>query len=249
MYVIVIPTYNEKENVTKLISQLDKLYGKFATNIKVLVADDSSSDGTRRVVEAFVNRRKPKLTVNVITKAEKTDLGEAYLNAFRHLLKNEPKLKGVIQMDADLSHDPKYVAQHLTHLQDGHDLSVGSRYVRGGDVRNWHLGKHFLSRSGNTINRIILSKQLRDYTGGFNGLSKRALQYITKPDMITSKGYHFQVELKYRLINSGKFKVHEFPITFTERIAGTSKMRLDNLLISFRQLLGIRLRKIDLSGA
>ena len=245
MYVIVIPTYNEKENIPKLIAKLDKFYGKLAANVSILVADDSSPDGTRQVVEDYVRRHKPKLHIQVITKSEKAGLREAYLNAFRYLLKNEPRLKGIIQMDADHSHDPKYVARHLKNLRDGFDLSVGSRYARGGKVKNVGVGRRILSRSGNSINRLVLSQQLKDYTGSFNGLSKRALLFITKDDVVTSKDCHFYTELKYRLVKAGDFTVTEFPIVFVDRIVGFSKMSRTTLLEPLTQLLSIRTRKIS----
>ena len=244
MYIIVIPTYNEKENIPKLIAKLDKLYGKLSANISVLIADDSSPDGTRQVVEDYVRRHKLKLNVKVITKSEKTGLREAYLNAFRHVLKNEPKLKGVVQMDADLSHDPKYVAKHLKNLQEGYDLSVGSRFVHGGSIKDLGIRRRFFSRNGNRLNRLVLSKDVRDYTGGYNGLSKRALLYLTKADVVVSKGLHFQIELKYRLIKPRVFKVTEFPVVCVDRVSGATKMGGAVSIESVRQLFSIRTRKV-----
>lgn len=242
MYTIVIPTYNEKENITKLVGQINKLYGKESSRLSILVADDSSPDGTKAALEDYLKKNKPSLKVDIITKAKKSGLKDAYFNAFRHLLKTNPKLSGVIQMDADLSHDPKYLVKHLESLDAGYDLSIGSRYTKGGGISNWGLSRVLLSRVGNTLNRVILSRKVHDYTGGFNGISAAALQYAIKPNVVSSSGYYFLTEMKYRIVSKG-YKLKEFPIIFTDRVEGESKMGGSIIFESIKQLISIRFKK------
>lgn len=242
MYFIVIPTYNEKDNIVVLIKKIEKLYGS-EKDLSILVADDNSPDGTRNVVEDYISSKKNKLPIIIITKKDKTGLRDAYFNAFKYLIKTYPKILGIIQMDADLSHDPKYIKKHLSNLRDGIDLSMGSRYIKGGSIENWGMDRILLSRLGNSLNRLILSSRIHDYTGGYNGLSLRALQFVLIPGKVSSSGYYFLTEMKYRLIMSDEFAINEFPIIFTDRVSGDSKMGNGIIVESIKQLIYIRLNK------
>jgi dolichol-phosphate mannosyltransferase len=242
MYAIVIPTYNEKENIVELVKKIDSLYGSLNKSLMILVADDNSPDGTRIELEKYLGKRHLRLSVEIITKKDKTGLKDAYFKAFTYMLKKYPSLDGIIQMDADLSHDPKYIKRHLANLENGYDLSCGSRYVSGGSINNWGFGRRLLSRLGNLTNRTILSFRLHDYTGGYNGISRKALKYVLQPDIVTCSGYYFLTEMKYRIITSG-FSFIEFPIVFTDRVKGQSKMKSGIILESIQQVIKIRFQK------
>lgn len=241
-YVIVIPTYNEKDSVPKLLNLLDKQLTN-RNDVSLLIADDNSPDGTKKIVEEIIKSSKFKIPIEIISK-EKSGLKDAYFNAFRYLIKNNPSLKGVIQMDADLSHNPKFALKHLDNLKAGIDLSIGSRYVKGGGVSNWSKKRLLMSQIGNILNKIVLSFKIKDYTGGFNAFSLNALRYVLPEGFILSNGYYFQTELKYRLLKKG-FSMNEFPIVFEERAIGVSKMSNAIVLESIKQLLSIRFKKVS----
>ena len=243
MVAIVIPTYNEKDNILRLIKEIDQLYRK-NDDLLILVADDNSPDGTGKIVQAYAKENASKLKIKVITKPDKTGLKDAYFNAFSYALKAYKNLDGVIQMDADLSHNPKYLKTHINNLKNSVDLSIGSRYVHGGGVENWSFKRKLLSRVGNTTNRLVLSTKIHDYTGGFNGLSRKALNQILKPGEVTSGGYYFLTEMKYSIISNPDLSVNEFPIIFTDRTQGESKMGSTIILEAFSQLWRIKSRRV-----
>lgn len=242
MIAIIIPTYNEKDNIIRLLKKINDLYGS-QNNLIILVADDNSPDKTGEIVKNFTKEESVKIKIKVITKNEKSGLKDAYFNAFRYALKNIKNLVGIIQMDADLSHHPKYLKQHIDNLNNGVDLSIGSRYVKNGGVKNWGLGRRLLSRLGNFTNRVILSTKIHDYTGGFNGLSVKAIKRVLKPGQVTSGGYYFLTEMKYRIISSSDLSYKEFAIIFTDRTQGESKMGGTIIFEAFRQLWKIKFNK------
>lgn len=242
MIAIIIPTYNEKDNIIRLLKKINDLYGS-QNNLIILVADDNSPDKTGEIVKNFAKEESVKIKIKVITKNEKSGLKDAYFNAFRYALKNIKNLVGIIQMDADLSHHPKYLKQHIDNLNNGVDLSIGSRYVKNGGVKNWGLGRRLLSRLGNFTNRVILSTKIHDYTGGFNGLSVKAIKRVLKPGQVTSGGYYFLTEMKYRIISSSDLSYKEFAIIFTDRTQGESKMGGTIIFEAFRQLWKIKFNK------
>ena len=245
MFVLVIPTYNERENIVKLVSKIDKLYAKSKYTLSILVADDSSPDGTREALETHLKKSRHAIGVEVITKKDKTGLKDAYFNAFRYALrKHEADIEGIIQMDADLSHDPKYLRKHLENLASGSDLSIGSRYVKGGGISNWGWSRIAMSRVGNMLNRVILSPKINDYTGGFNGMSPTVVKHVIKPGVVTSSGYYFLTVMKYRILKSG-YIITEFPIIFTDRVEGDSKMGGGIMIEAVKQLFRIRFSDIS----
>jgi dolichol-phosphate mannosyltransferase len=214
---VVIPTYNEAENVERIVRATDAELERLRPGDHcVLVVDDNSPDGTGAIADALA-RELP--SVSVLHRAEKNGLGNAYLAGFEHALAAGAEL--VFEMDADFSHDPTYLGDLLAAAQDT-DLVLGSRYVRGGGVRNWSLIRRLISRGGGLYARLILGVGIRDLTGGFKCIHRRVLEAIDLPS-VRADGYVFQIEITYRAILAG-FSVAEVPIVFSDRVEGTSKM-------------------------
>ncbi len=211
---VVVPTYNEAGNIEELLTAI--LSVTSAQDLQVLVVDDASPDGTGDIVDR-ISREQSR--VFVLHRQGKQGLGTAYVAGFRWGL--ERGYDALIEMDADFSHDPKYLSTLLELLQS-HDAVLGSRYVAGGGTVNWGLGRKILSRGGSLYARWILGAPLRDFTGGFNGWRRNVLEAI-QLGTLRSDGYSFQIELKYRTHQRG-FKMIEFPIVFEDRKVGHSKM-------------------------
>lgn len=211
--VIVVPTYNEKENIERLIPQIFK----FVPDVHVVVADDSSPDGTAKAVENL-KYKYPKLSI--ISRNKKDGLGRAYINAFTEVLKDH-NTRSVIMMDADLSHDPKYLPEMLSKSKE-YSVVIGSRYVGNGKTEGWELWRRVLSFCGNFYCRTITRMPVKDCTGGFNVISADLLRKINFSKMDMS-GYAFIMEIKYLLYKAGG-KFFEVPITFVNRVGGESKI-------------------------
>lgn len=210
---VVTPTYNEAENLARLVRGLRTVL----PGVGVLVVDDGSPDGTgalARDLGAELGR------VEVLSRASKQGLASAYVAGFQQLL--ALGAERVVQMDADLSHDPADVPRLLAGLDEGADLVLGSRYVPGGGTRNWPLNRRLLSRFGSFYSRLWLGLPYRDLTGGFKAWRADALRgALGRP--LVSDGYAFQVEMTSRVVGAGG-TVTEVPIVFTEREDGVSKM-------------------------
>lgn len=209
---IVIPTYNEAENIESLVGAILVK----APSLHVMVVDDGSPDGTGGIVQAMADRNPQ---VHALHRKGKQGLGTAYVAGFKWGL--EQGFDVFIEMDADFSHDPRYLPTMLETL-GSYDVAVGSRYVAGGGTVNWGLGRKIISRGGSLYSRMILGKNVRDFTGGFNGWHRRVLEKIDL-SAVRSDGYSFQIELKYRALRAG-FSLKEFPIVFEDRQVGQSKM-------------------------
>jgi dolichol-phosphate mannosyltransferase len=214
---VVIPTYNEAENIEAILratsAELDRLVpGQY----RILVVDDSSPDGTGQLADAVANELEP---VEVLHRQTKTGLGHAYLAGFAEALAGGAEL--VIEMDADFSHDPAYLAALLEGAKDA-DLVLGSRYVRGGGIENWGIVRRLISRGGCLYARWILGVGVHDLTGGFKCIRREVLEGIDL-ESVRAEGYVFQIEVSYRAILAG-FRVREVPIVFRDRTTGTSKM-------------------------
>jgi len=211
---VILPTYNEGENLLRLIPEILNTDPR----LHVLVVDDSSPDDTAGLVRKRIST-EADTRVFLETRAGKLGLASAYVHGFSWGLAHGYDF--LIEMDADWSHQPKYLAQMLALALDA-DFVIGSRYVPGGGTLNWEVGRRLLSRGGSLYARLILRVNIADLTGGFNGWHADVLRsaYI---ESIQSEGYSFQVELKYRASQLG-FKHIEFPIIFDERRAGKSKM-------------------------
>lgn len=210
---IVVPTYNERDNVHGIA---ERLFGALPA-AEVLFVDDNSPDGTGAVLDemAAADGR-----IHVLHRAGKLGLGTAYVEGFGWGLARGYEF--LFEMDADGSHDPKYLPQMLALAEDGADVVIGSRYVPGGGTVNWGLGRKLISRGGSLYARTILGVDVRDVTAGFVCWRRRALEAI---DLATigSNGYSFQIEMKYRALRHG-MRVVETPIVFVDRRVGQSKM-------------------------
>jgi len=209
--VVCLPTYNEVENLERMLRALgDK-------DVRVLVIDDNSPDGTGRLADRLAQELD---YVDVLHRDHKEGLGPAYLAGFRRALSDGAEL--VLEMDCDFSHDPNDVPRLLAAVEQGADLALGSRYVPGGGVRNWGLMRRVISAGGSLYARVLLGVEVQDLTGGFKCYRRAALEAIDL-DGVESKGYAFQIETTYRVLRAG-FKVVEVPITFADREVGGSKM-------------------------
>jgi dolichol-phosphate mannosyltransferase len=209
--VVCLPTYNERENLSRVIDALEPL------RVRVLVIDDSSPDGTGEIAERLAAERD---WVSVLHRERKEGLGPAYLAGFREVLRGDAEY--VLEMDADLSHDPADVPRLIEACASGADLVLGSRYVEGGGTENWGHGRRFVSAGGSFYARTLLGVPIRDLTGGFKCFRREVLERIDL-DSVHSKGYAFQIELTYRTLRAG-YSVVEVPIVFADRTHGDSKM-------------------------
>jgi dolichol-phosphate mannosyltransferase len=209
--VVCLPTYNERENLPRVIDALEPL------GVHVLVIDDSSPDGTGEIADGLAAERD---WVSVLHRERKEGLGPAYLAGFREVLRGDAEY--VLEMDADLSHDPADVPRLIEACANGADLALGSRYVEGGGTENWGRGRRFVSAGGSFYARTLLGVPIRDLTGGFKCFRREVLERIDL-EAVHSKGYAFQIELTYRALRAG-CSVVEVPIVFADRIQGDSKM-------------------------
>lgn len=215
-FLVVIPTYNEAENLQSLISALFSLP---IEDLHILVVDDHSPDGTGDLAETI--KRDHPAGLDVLHRTGKLGLGTAYITGFKYGLENGFDLIG--QMDADFSHPPEKLVELVKAVRDGADLALGSRYIPGGSLdRNWPLWRKFLSGFGNYYSRTILKLSIRDVTGGFRVWNRNMLERMPL-DQIKSNGYVFQVEMMYVASKLG-CKAVEIPIYFADRKLGSSKM-------------------------
>jgi dolichol-phosphate mannosyltransferase len=215
---LILPTYNEVENIQAIVAASGEVLARAAPDgYRVLVVDDGSPDGTGELADGLAAEHE---WVEVVHRAEKNGIGPAYLAGFRHALDRGAGY--LMEMDSDFSHDPADLARLLEAVYGGADLALGSRYVPGGGVRDWGLLRRFISEGGSTYARLVLGLQVRDLTGGFKCFRREVLESI-QFDRVRSRGYAFQVELTYRAVQAG-FRVVEVPIVFRDRQQGTSKM-------------------------
>jgi dolichol-phosphate mannosyltransferase len=211
---VIIPTYNEKENIEKMIRKVFSLSKGF----HLLIVDDGSPDGTGQIVKDLQSEFGDRLFIE--EREGKLGLGTAYLHGFRWGLSRNYEY--LFEMDADFSHNPDDLERLLKACHDGADLAIGSRYVKGGQVANWDKKRLLLSFFASWYVRMILWIGIRDTTAGFKCYNRRVLEKINF-DAVTFKGYAFQICMKYATVKHG-FKVAEVPITFVDREFGTSKM-------------------------
>jgi len=210
---VIIPTYNECENVKILIPEILNL----PHDIEVLVVDDNSPDGTAAVVSKMA---KEDGRINLLKREKKLGLGSAYVEGFKYAL-SRSEIDCVFEMDADFSHDPASIPDFLSAIEKC-DLVLGSRYLDGVTVVNWPLSRLILSYSANLYTRIVTGLPVHDATGGFKCFHRRVLESIDL-DSVHSDGYSFQIEMSFKCWRNG-FKIKEIPITFVDRRVGTSKM-------------------------
>jgi dolichol-phosphate mannosyltransferase len=209
---IIIPTYNELDNLPKLLPEvLSK-----NEEISILIVDDNSPDGTASFVE---NEMKNNDRIHLIKRSSKQGLGTAYIAGFKYALQNN--FEFIFEMDADFSHDPKEILKFLEEIKNS-DLVIGSRYINGVNVINWPMRRLLLSSFANVYTRIITGMPIHDATGGFKCFRRKVLESINF-DQVRSNGYAFQIEMNFKAWKKG-FKVKEIPIIFVDRMKGQSKM-------------------------
>jgi dolichol-phosphate mannosyltransferase len=209
---VVIPTYEERDNLEPVLSRLHAA----VPTADVLIVDDASPDGTGELADALA-AADPR--ISVLHRAGKAGLGAAYLAGFAAALRGEYQF--VVEMDADGSHPPEDLPALLAALDDA-DVVIGSRYVPGGVVRNWPMHRELISRGGNLYSRIALGVPIKDITAGYRAFRRQVLEELDL-DEVSSQGYCFQIDMAWRAVQAG-FRVREVPITFTERERGRSKM-------------------------
>jgi dolichol-phosphate mannosyltransferase len=212
--IILFPTYNERENIKIIVPEIFNLYPE----INILVIDDNSPDETAREVESLMVKY-PNLLL--LERKNKTGLGDAYKEAIQKVIKDKD-LRSVITMDADGSHDPKYIKDFLRNIE-AYDLVVGSRYTKGGGVENWEFWRKMLSKFGNLYVNILIGFKIKDLTAGFVCARRDLLEKINF-SKIDSSGYAYQIEFKYYCVNVLKAKYKEVPIIFKKRREGESKI-------------------------
>ncbi len=209
---VVIPTYDEKENIREIISAVLKVN----PILHILIVDDSSPDGTAHIVQE-IKKRNPR--VHLLSRKKKSGLGTAYIAGFKYALKNNYDY--AFEMDADFSHNPEDISKFLKALKD-YDLVIGSRYCDGVSVVNWPISRLLLSYFANLYARIIIDIPIYDLTSGFKGYRKEVLQAIDF-SKIKSDGYGFQIEMKFYAYRN-RFRIKEIPVIFIDRRSGHSKM-------------------------
>ncbi len=233
---VVLPTYNEAETIATIVRLLGEV---LPDSHRILIVDDGSPDGTGEIADRLAAERGD---VAVMHRSEKLGLGPAYIAGFEAALAGGAET--VVQMDADLSHDPADLPGLLAAAGDA-DLVIGSRYVPGGGVSDWGPGRRAISRWGSRYARATLGLDVEDLTGGFKCWRRRALEAIDL-DVIESRGYAFQVEMTYRAAGTG-MRIVEVPITFRERRGGESKMTGAIVLEAAWRVPALRVRRRDRS--
>jgi dolichol-phosphate mannosyltransferase len=231
---LVIPTYNEAENLEPFVRKVLPQLAASASEHHVLIVDDSSPDGTGEIADRLAAELRQ---VHVLHRPEKDGLGRAYVAGFKRALAEGAEL--VMQMDVDFSHDPESVPSLIAAARDA-DLVVGSRYCPGGATADWGLGRRLLSRGGSWYARTVLGVPVRDLTGGFKCFRRRLLERLDLSSLNTA-GFGFQIETTYRAIQSGAH-VREVPIRFRDRQAGVSKMSPRIVFEALGRVLALRLR-------
>lgn len=228
---VVVPTYNEKENLPTLLNAINKVFADEKIAGEVLIIDDNSPDGTGQLADQLKEKYD---FLKVIHRPSKLGLGSAYRDGFRAA---ESRL--LLTMDADLSHDPAYIPRFIEKAEHA-DVVVGSRYVDGGGIIGWGLYRRLVSKLANFLARIAIGAGVSDMTSGYRAYRKEVFEKVTT-EGIKSSGYAFQLEIIYEIKKKG-FKVDEVPIIFTDRRAGKSKLGMRDI-ISFLVLtikLGLR---------
>ena len=230
---VIIPTYNEIENITNIIEKVIS----YPDNFDVLVIDDNSPDGTAEAVEKLHNQFPDRVFLE--RRAGKLGLGTAYIHGFKWALARDYGY--IIEMDADFSHNPDDLTRLYHNSKDkGYDVTIGSRYISGVNVVNWPMGRVLMSYFASAYVRLVTGMKLRDATAGFVCYRRRVLESI-QLDNIEFKGYAFQIEMKFKAHSKG-FKISEIPIIFINRQLGTSKM---NSSIFGEAMFGVIKLKLD----
>ena len=231
-HLIIVPTYNEAENIEKLVLSIFKLY----PSINILIVDDSSPDGTGSLIK---NMQSDNSSLYLLSQKSKSGLAKAYINGLKWGINNGFDL--FTTLDADFSHKPVYIQDAINLINSGCDIACGSRYIEKAHTTEKNWFRNFISIVGNNYINFILGQQLKDWTGGFNTYTKCAIEKINL-DEITVSGYIFQTQIKYKALKSGSI-IKEFPIVFEERKQGKSKMSASIILEAFISVLKIKFYK------
>lgn len=230
--IVIIPTYNEAENIEKLVKKIFEV----VPNIHILIVDDNSPDGTAAIIEKLLETENQ---LHLIKRKGKLGLGTAYIEGFKYSL--EKGFDVIFEMDADFSHNPEDLPRFLEAIEDA-DLVVGSRYLTGVNVINWPLRRLILSYFANLYTRVITGMPIKDATGGFKCFRASALKQIDL-EKVKTNGYGFQIEMNFRFWAKG-FKVKEIPIIFIDRMNGVSKMNKKIILEAIFLVWKLKLCKV-----
>lgn len=230
---VIIPTYNELDNIKNLIPELFSLN---LSDLHILVVDDNSPDGTGDYIASIADS-EPR--INVLKRPAKMGLGTAYVAGFKYAI--EHKFDFIFEMDADFSHDPKEIPNFIKKMKDA-DLVIGSRYITGVNVINWPMRRLLLSYFANIYTRVITGMPVKDATGGFKCFKREVLESINL-DNIKSNGYAFQIEMNFKAFRKG-YKIAEIPIIFVDRQSGKSKMSKKIVREAIYRVWALRIRSI-----
>jgi len=239
---IIIPTYNEASNIIRLLNQIYAIKTGKQDKLSVLVVDDSSPDGTAKLVKLYRHKNKD---VHLLLRTEKEGLGAAYIAGMKHAMQTlNPDV--IMEMDADGQHDPKDIIRLIDAVRKGADFVIGSRYIPGGSVpKTWATHRKLLSRAANAYTKTVLNTgNVNDCTGGYRAIRTSILRKINL-DALNIKGYAFQVTLLDSCLQAGAI-AKEIPIAFGERELGASKMRPRDMIIGGLTILGIRAKRLPL---
>lgn len=232
MIFVIIPTYNEKENIESLIKEIFNLK---IPDLRLVIVDDNSSDKTGEKAEKLTKI----FPLKVIHRPQKLGLGSAYKEGFKYALENGANL--IFEMDADFSHSPKEIPNFIKTANEGYDLVIGSRRIKGGEIIGWNIFRKFSSWGAMTISKLILNLKTHDVTSGFRCYKKEVLENIDLNE-IDSNGYAFQEEMIYLCEKKG-FKIKEIPITFLDRQRGKSKLSNKEIIDFFITVFRLKFRK------
>jgi len=232
----VIPTYNERKNIRKLIPQIFDVFNAQRIRGEIIVVDDGSPDGTAMEIK----RMQKKYPIVLIERDKKTSLGSAYLAGFKRALDDGADL--ILGMDADLSHDPTQIPEFIEKIKEGHDVVIGSRLMDGGEIVGWGPWRRMVSFGGNLVGRYVAGVYVSDLTSGYRAYKADVLKNVDL-DKIASRGYDFQLEMLWRSVDGG-YRVATIPIVFEDRKIGKSKLSKMDILRFFLTAMKIRLNLI-----
>ena len=232
---VILPTYNEKENIERMIFSLTNILNNNKIKAIIVVVDDNSPDGTGEIVEKI---KKENKIVHIVHRKKKEGLGRAYISGMKYSLKNNADL--IMTMDCDFSHDPNLIPNFIKKIQEGYDLVLGSRYIPGGGVKDWPLHRRLISKGGNFLPRLILGLKTHDNTTGFRCYKAKVLNSLDL-DNIKSNGYSFLVEMSF-LIQKAGFKIGETPIIFKDRELGETKISKKEIFRTLKTLARLRFK-------
>lgn len=231
---IIIPTYNEKDNIKKLICQI---FDSNIPDLNILIIDDNSPDGTGEIIKDLIKKHQNRL--HLIQRNGKLGMGSAYIAGFKYALSENADL--IFEMDADFSHDPKYIPDFIKQTNFGFDVVLGSRRIKNGGVIGWNWTRKLMSAGAMSFSRIILKLKTKDVTTGYRCYKKEVLLKVDL-DKIKSNGYAFQEEMIY-LCEKKEFKIKEIPIIFKDRKLGKSKLGHKDIVEFFKTVIKLKFSK------